>query len=126
MAPRKTTADDVLAFDFGQLETEQLNSLSAKLQGIISDRKEQDKLDFINEVREKATAKGLDIEEILGQLSKSKGKYRAPTKPKYEIVYEDGSRVTWSGKGRRKNEFAVWQADNPDSSLDELLIDKAE
>ena len=76
MAPRKTTADDVLAFDFGQLETEQLNSLSAKLQGIVSDRKEQDKQDFINEVREKAIAKGLDIGEILGQLNKSKGKIR--------------------------------------------------
>jgi DNA-binding protein H-NS len=126
MAPRKTTADDVLAFDFGQLETEQLNSLSAKLQGIVSDRKEQDKQDFINEVREKAIAKGLDIGEILGQLNKSKGKIRTPTKPKYEIVYEDGSRVTWSGKGRRKNEFTVWQAENPDSSLDELLIDKTE
>jgi DNA-binding protein H-NS len=119
---KQPTIEAVLDFDFEQLEFEQLNSLSAKLHGIISDRREKEKQDFLNETREKANQLGFDLEEIFRQDSEKPKKQRQPTKPKYELVYDDGSRVTWSGKGRMKKEFAQWKEENPDSSIDELLI----
>ena len=126
MAAKRITVSEVLNFDFDQLESEQLHSLSDSLLGLISDRKEKDKQAFIEEIREKADLMGLDVEELLNQASAQPKKQRAPTKPKYEIIYEDGSRVTWSGKGRMKKEFSDWKAENQDSSIDELLIQEAE
>jgi DNA-binding protein H-NS len=119
---KQPTVEAVLDFDFEQLDFEQLNSLSAKLLGIISERKEKEKQAFIDETREKANQLGLNFEEIFKQASEQPKKQRQPTKPKYELIYEDGSRVTWSGKGRMKKEFADWKEENPDSSIDELLI----
>jgi DNA-binding protein H-NS len=126
MAAKKITDKDILDFDFEQLESDKLHSLSDRLLGIISDRREQDKLAFVEEIREKADRLGLDVEELLNQASGAAKKQRAPTKPKYEIIYDDGSRVVWSGKGRMKKAFAEWKDDNPDSSIDELLIKEAE
>lgn len=126
MAARKLTVDAVLDFDFEELDYDQLHSLSAKLYGMIADRKEKVKQEFIDETRAKANQLGFNLEEILKQDSEKPRKETTPPKPKYELIYEDGSRVTWSGRGRMKKQFAQWKEENPDSSIDELLISEEE
>jgi DNA-binding protein H-NS len=128
MATKKLTPDVILAYDFEELDFDQLNTLMTNLKGIVEGRKEAEKNAFADEIRERADKLGVGVEELFEQVAKKQSKTRAPVKPKYKLEYEDNSLdpILWSGRGRKPTAIVEWLAENPDSTIDELLIPEDE
>lgn len=110
------------------LDVEQLQDVKGKLDKIIEDRiaeeveakrKDAEKLEKIERIRQMMVADGIDPEELVGE-SVAKPSKRAPRPPKYEILNEDGDRITWTGQGRMPKVFKARV--DAGESIDNYLI----
>ncbi len=96
-----------------ELSIEQLEEVKIKLDKIIEDRTlelevlregEVERLEKIQEIREIMAAEGIEASDLQPSTRVKAGK-RASRPPKYEIMNEEGERITWTGQGRMPNLF---------------------
>jgi DNA-binding protein H-NS len=96
-----------------ELSIEQLEEVKLKLDKIIEDRTleleklrkgEAERLKKIEKIKEIMAAEGIEASELQASTATKAGK-RAPRQPKYEIMNEEGERITWTGQGRMPNLF---------------------
>ena len=96
-----------------ELSIEQLEEIKRKLDKIIEDRTleleklrkgEAERLEKIEKIKEIMAAEGIEASELQASTATKAGK-RAPRQPKYEIMNEEGERITWTGQGRMPNLF---------------------
>ncbi|MFV0437115.1 MAG: H-NS family nucleoid-associated regulatory protein [Desulfopila sp.] len=111
-----------------KLSVNELTDIMAKLQKIIDDRlaaeekirqEEAEKIEKIEKYREMLAVDGIALDELVAE-STGKREKRAPRPPKYEIIDDNGKRVTWTGQGRMPNVFKE-RVDAGDS-IDSFLI----
>ncbi|MCM0147357.1 H-NS histone family protein [Photobacterium galatheae] len=107
---------------------EQLNEALEKLQTVVAERqeseaeeiaKEKEREDKLNQYREMLMADGIDPEELMASLGKTKTK-RAARPPKYKFIDENGEEKTWTGQGRTPT--ALKKALDEGKSLDDFKI----
>ena len=128
MAVKKTiTFQQVSDFDFDSLTFEDLNSHYQMVGEIVEAKKDIAKKVFIEKIQNEANELGLDINELFGiqeetATVKIKGT-RKPSKPKYQIP---DTNETWTGRGIMKKAFSIYLQENPDSTLEDLLIEQPE
>jgi DNA-binding protein H-NS len=81
--------------DLVKFSSNDLQDFQAKLNAAIEQRKEQDKIDFHNEVQELAAKRGVSLNEYLVAPPKKvkSAKYKNPANPK----------EVWAGRGRKPN-----------------------
>ena len=116
----------VQSFDFDSLSFEDLNSHYQMVGDIIASKKAAAESAFKEKIQEEASQLGIDINSLFGipteeTTVKVKGT-RKKADPKYRLP--DGTE--WSGKGIMKREFKQYLEENPDTVLDDLLINKEE
>ena len=96
-----------------ELSIEQLEEIKRKLDKIIEDRTleleklrkgEAERLEKIEKIKEIMAAEGIQASDLQASTATKAGK-RAPRQPKYEIMNEEGERITWTGQGRMPNLF---------------------
>jgi DNA-binding protein H-NS len=114
-----------------ELSIQQLEDIKSKLQTIINERiaKEEagkqesaERIEKIRKYKEMLAADGIKLEELARELSPGDQSKRAPRRPKYEVWYEAGNRITWTGQGWMPRIFREKiEAGEP---LDTFLVDK--
>ncbi len=96
------------------LSIEALQSVYTKLGNIIEQRieaekeankLETEKLEKIKKYRQMMAEDGIDPNDLVAEEADKPVKKRAPRPPKYEIVDDNGNKVTWTGQGRMPNVF---------------------
>lgn len=96
-----------------ELSIEQLEEVKIKLDKIIEERTlelevlregEVERLEKIQKIREIMAAEGIEASDLQSSVT-TKTRKRASRPPKYEIVNEEGERITWTGQGRMPNLF---------------------
>lgn len=110
-------------------ESTDSNSLS-ELKTIIDERlgelKNNEILSFAKQADEIATRYGLEKEELFNTVSnikKSVGKSKgANIEPKYRHLTDLS--LVWSGRGKQPNWIKEWLENNPENTIDDLLIKK--
>ncbi len=102
--------------DLESLSLEKLQSLQIELTNLIEEKKVEAQDSLLSEFKERATALGLDLDEIMGTTTQKKT--RAKVLPKYKDPND--SEVTWTGRGR-KPLWVVQQLENG-KSLEQLKI----
>ncbi len=101
-----------------ELETKEITRLIAELNVELQDRAKAEKASLIDEIRKKAEALNIPVEDLLQEASKPKRRKAGIIKPKYRNP--DNSAQTWSGRGHRPK-WIVAQLGNG-KSLEEMLI----
>lgn len=110
-------------------ESTDSNSLS-ELKSIIDERlgqlKDNEILSFAKQADEIASRYGLEKDELLNTVSnikKSVGKSKGGNiEPKYRHL--TNLSLVWSGRGKQPNWIKEWLENNPENTIDDLLIKK--
>ncbi|GGO65328.1 H-NS histone family protein [Bowmanella pacifica] len=110
-----------------ELSTEELVSVSDKLQSIIETRKALE-AEEAKELEKKAALRaallkqmqdaGISLDELSGEAPSAKAKVKRPVK--YKLVDSEGTEHTWTGIGRMPKAFAAAQASG--KKLEDLAI----
>ncbi|MDV6326621.1 H-NS family nucleoid-associated regulatory protein [Idiomarina sp. Sol25] len=118
-----------------ELDLNELESIKAKLDSVISQRREEEaekqrkseaKQKKINEFKNAMADAGIELSDILEQelggepIVKTTRKKRAPKPPKYEYTDENGEKQTWTGQGRMPK--AIKTAVDSGTPLERFLI----
>ena len=82
--------------DLSGLSVKQLEELIQDAQAALAAKREQKVATLAEEFRKKAEAAGLDVKDVLANLTAKKK--RPPVKPKYR--HPSDAKLTWSGRGR--------------------------
>ncbi len=80
------------------LSTEEINALLEKLKSEKEGRKEGERKELIEEIKRKAAALDIPLEEIADELTKGSKRKSSKIAPKYRNPND--SSVTWTGRGR--------------------------
>lgn len=84
--------------DISKLNYKELIELEKEVQKLIEIKREDEKKQFINTVKELSSQSGFDLEDIFDSVYKAKNK---KTKKAVEIKYKGPNGETWSGRGRQ-------------------------
>nr|VFK26196.1 MAG: DNA-binding protein H-NS [Candidatus Kentron sp. MB]VFK30838.1 MAG: DNA-binding protein H-NS [Candidatus Kentron sp. MB]VFK75259.1 MAG: DNA-binding protein H-NS [Candidatus Kentron sp. MB] len=108
-------------FDLSEIAFQDLVKLRNELDASIDSRREQEKQQLLQEIRENVSARGFSMAEIFGghELIKP-SRHRLPVTPKYHNP--DNPEQKWSGRGRKPAWIVALLEEG--KSLDELLIKK--
>lgn len=87
-----------MELDISQLSTEDINALLNNLQSEKEDRKETEKIELIEHIKQKAESLGIPLEEIAEELTKGRKRKRSKIEPKYRNP--ENHEETWTGRGR--------------------------
>ena len=82
-----------------ELETEEITRLIAELNAELKARAKAEKVKLVEEIREKAEALNIPVEELLQEASKPKKRKIGTIKPKYQNP--ENKSETWTGRGHK-------------------------
>lgn len=100
-----------------QMSTAELEDLQKDIAAELDGRRKQERQKLLDEIRDKAKALGMSIEELVG-FGKSRTTRAAKGVAKF--AHPDDASLTWSGKGKRPRWVNEWLASG--KSLDQLKI----
>ncbi len=80
-----------------KMSVKDLMDLKARVENLIQQRKQEQKLALRDEMRTMAAEAGFSVEELFGGKAKKAG----AAAPKY--MHPDDPTLTWSGRGRKPN-----------------------
>ena len=89
--------------DIKTLETSEIVQLIGDLNGELKRRSKQEKENLIHEIREKAQALNIPLNELLEAVEKPIKVRKEPSPPKYHNP--ENNSQTWSGRGKRPQWF---------------------
>nr|VFK37802.1 MAG: DNA-binding protein H-NS [Candidatus Kentron sp. TC]VFK41712.1 MAG: DNA-binding protein H-NS [Candidatus Kentron sp. TC]VFK53756.1 MAG: DNA-binding protein H-NS [Candidatus Kentron sp. TC] len=108
-------------FDLSEIAFQDLVKLRNEVDASIDSRREMEKQQLLQEIRQRIAEKGFTMAEIFGENELAKNlKNRLPVAPKYHNP--DNPKQKWSGRGRKPGWVVALLRQG--RNLDDLLIEE--
>lgn len=105
--------------DISKLSLDELRELQQQIPAELKRREAQEKIEFLNEVKSLAKARGFSLDELIGKEGKLP-KTRAGGTVKVKYRHPQNADLQWTGRGRKPKWVESWLQEG--GSLENLAV----